>query len=668
MVIVRQNEYVPADLVLLTTSHEEGHVYIETANLDGETNLKTKQAPARTFKMVGQHETMEEAARAASQIDMKCECELPNEFLYTFAGNIKANSAGGEQNVSLDEQHVVLRGCKIKNISWCLGVVVYSGSETKIMMNSKNQKGRKLSHLERDVGRLTLLVFAIQNVLCLIAAIASAMFETSEDNLKKMYLNLTDENGNAQSAFLVLLIRFFNFIILFSNFIPISLLVSMSLAKLAQVFFFYADEDMLHQGIRCMPRTSDLNEELGQVEYVFSDKTGTLTCNVMDFRKFCVKGITYGQGMTEIKRQAALPLLVMMKMGKTVEETPHVDLVDPRVDDLLRMSEKASPLKKGASSRAATPPPKEQAEGLGSGDTLLVRVDIYSSDSWSKEQLLHGTMDRYGSEPTQYIPTVKSILWFLSYHGLQVLSARFMPGVLVQTNGLDYPCNGYLTFYASLLGAGLLHACGLFDLTTLVKEYPSFMSTAIILGDIYSVVIHVCYAKGKELESIYAFFMGTALHPRVGKLVDVKMVAETRLSWTLLLLITLGCYVETSRLTGSWLNPTAFMVLAHFLYGQACAKGEHFIPYTWDITTEKFGWMLCWWNLAGVPLLYCYQSLFLCKNSWAGLVLPPLPGLYYAVISVLLVLMYALWDEANYQKCYFKAEMRPIVQGLGFRV
>mmetsp|Transcript_23186 Transcript_23186/g.55065 ORF Transcript_23186/g.55065 Transcript_23186/m.55065 type:complete len:1122 (+) Transcript_23186:81-3446(+) len=338
LVVVRQNEYVPADLVLLSTSHKEGHVYIETANLDGETNLKTKMAPTTLFKLVGQHDTMEQATQAASMLDMTCECELPNEFLYTFAGNIKVSSP--DQQISVDEQHMVLRGCKIKNITWCLGVVVYSGKETKIMMNSKKQKGRKISHLEHDVGRLTLLVFSIQIVLCLIAAIASAIFETSEENLKKKYLNLTDANGNARNAFLVLVIRFFNFVLLFSNFIPISLIVSMSFAKLAQIFFFYADNDMIYQGIHCMPRTSDLNEELGQVEYVFSDKTGTLTCNVMDFRKFCVRGVTYGQGMTEIKRQ------VMMKMGKTVEEpppeepeakrTPHVDLVDPRIDELLK--------------------------------------------------------------------------------------------------------------------------------------------------------------------------------------------------------------------------------------------------------------------------------------------------------------------------------------------
>lgn len=319
-------------------------------------------------------------------------------------------------------------------------------------------------------------------------------------------------------------------------------------------------------------------------------------------------------------------------------------------------------------SRAATPPPKErvkEAEKVatpkkeekeeqefgGPVGNLFIMVTSHILMYCMAASL-------YGSEPMQYVPTIKSISWFLCYHASQVLLARYMPGVLVQTNGLDYPCNGYLSFWATLGGAFLLHLVGIFDLTTLVKEYPSFLTTAIVLGDIYSVIIHVCHAKGKELTSIYDFFIGTALHPRVGKLVDVKMVAETRVSWTLLLLITLGCFIESQRRLGTSPSPVAFMVLAHLLYGNACAKGEHFIPYTWDITTEKFGWMLCWWNLAGVPLLYCYQSLFLCQHAWSDLTLPPFASVYYAVLSICLVLAYCIWDEANYQKCYFKADMR----------
>jgi len=339
LVVVKNNEFIPADMVILASSHDEGHVFIETANLDGETNLKTKTAPSRLSRMLGQHKDYETAIKSASEMKGHIDCEAPNEFLYTFVGTMNVSLSGAAEKVPLDEDCVLLRGCKVKNVSWALGIAVYTGREAKIMMNSKEKRSRKMSHLEVTTGKFTGLVFLMQCLLCFIAALASAVFDTSESNLRRTYLNLTNENGEARNGFVIFIIRFFNFVILFANFIPISLLVSVAFVKLFQVFFMYNDKDMVYNDICCMPRTSDLNEEMGQVEYVFSDKTGTLTCNVMDFRKFCVDGTIYGEGITEIKRN------VMAKMGQEVPDepvrdpsekrTPHVDLTDHRLRKLL---------------------------------------------------------------------------------------------------------------------------------------------------------------------------------------------------------------------------------------------------------------------------------------------------------------------------------------------
>eukprot|EP00929_Paragymnodinium_shiwhaense_P107699 TRINITY_DN7404_c0_g1_i1.p1 TRINITY_DN7404_c0_g1~~TRINITY_DN7404_c0_g1_i1.p1 ORF type:complete len:1162 (-),score=261.07 TRINITY_DN7404_c0_g1_i1:87-3572(-) len=351
LVVVKANQYIPTDLVILSTAHPLGHCFIETANLDGETNLKTKQAPKALFAMVDEQNDPEAAvAKVKKDMEGHIECEGPNEFLYQFVGTMHTKKPGGEQEkVPLDADSVVLRGCKLKNVPWIVGLAVYTGRETKIMQNSKDRKSRKMSHLDQDVGRLTLIIFLLQNILCIIAAIYSATFSTSEDNLDLRYLGLTP-TGQAEeyeSWILILVIRFGNFLILFSNFIPISLLVSMSFVKLLQAGFFYFDKEMIYETevfnekveIHCIPRTSDLNEELGQVEYVFSDKTGTLTRNVMDFRKFFVRGQCYGEGMTEIRR------CVLAKMGQVppppsppqpgARRTPHVDLVDHTLEALM---------------------------------------------------------------------------------------------------------------------------------------------------------------------------------------------------------------------------------------------------------------------------------------------------------------------------------------------
>jgi phospholipid-transporting ATPase len=348
LVVVRNNEYIPADLVLLASSDEQGVVYVETANLDGETNLKAKQAPADVCSMVGRHETAEAAVEVARCLEARVDCDCPNEFLYSFMGTLQvgpteeegSNNSSRKVKVALDEEKVILRGCKLKNVKWALGVPVYTGRQTKIMMNSKARKGRKISHLEWAIAKFVGVIFIAQNVLVIFGAFFSATFDTSESNTARRYLNLTNLDGEAHGFWFVLIVRYFNITLLFANFIPISLLVSVNMVKLFQVFFIAYDAEMVHNGIYCMPRTSDLNEEMGQVDYVFSDKTGTLTCNVMDFRKFAVGGIIYGEGMTEIKK------CVMLKKGQQVVEpptqrlgarrTPHVDLEDRRLDGLLK--------------------------------------------------------------------------------------------------------------------------------------------------------------------------------------------------------------------------------------------------------------------------------------------------------------------------------------------
>eukprot|EP00413_Alexandrium_margalefii_P036775 CAMPEP_0204605678 /NCGR_PEP_ID=MMETSP0661-20131031/58626_1 /ASSEMBLY_ACC=CAM_ASM_000606 /TAXON_ID=109239 /ORGANISM="Alexandrium margalefi, Strain AMGDE01CS-322" /LENGTH=475 /DNA_ID=CAMNT_0051616935 /DNA_START=72 /DNA_END=1499 /DNA_ORIENTATION=+ len=299
------------------------------------------------------------------------------------------------------------------------------------------------------------------------------------------------------------------------------------------------------------------------------------------------------------------------------------------------------------------PPAKEEAKEFG-GPAGALSIIV-----GSHVLMFLMASSLYGGGWEAFMPTPKSVAWLLAYHASQYVFARLMPGVWVKgLSGLGYWCNGYCTLYATVAGTLMLHWTGVFDLTDLVNDYPAFLTTAVILGDIYSVIVHVRFARAGQRWSIYDFFIGVETHPRIG-MVDVKMVAETRVSWTLLFLVTLGSFMATSRRLDTWMNPSAFMLLAHGLYANACAKGEHFIPYTWDISTEKFGWMLCWWNLAGVPLLYCYQSLFLAKYAWDGLLLPPVPReAYYGVLVVALLLSYWIWDEANYHRCYFRMEQR----------
>ncbi|KAG8654039.1 phospholipid-transporting ATPase 3 isoform X2 [Manihot esculenta] len=295
IVRVKQDGFFPADLLFLASTNPDGVCYIETANLDGETNLKIRKALERTWDYL----TPEKAAEFKGEV----QCEQPNNSLYTFTGNLVIQ----KQTLPLTPNQLLLRGCSLRNTEYIVGTVIFSGHETKVMMNSMNVPSKR-STLERKLDKLILTLFGSLFFMCLIGAIASGIFI----NRKYYYLGL-DEGAptefNPNNQFAVAALTLFTLITLYSTIIPISLYVSIEMIKFIQCTqFINKDLHMYHAetNTAALARTSNLNEELGQVEYIFSDKTGTLTRNLMEFFKCSIGGEVYGCGITEIEQGGAL--------------------------------------------------------------------------------------------------------------------------------------------------------------------------------------------------------------------------------------------------------------------------------------------------------------------------------------------------------------------------
>ncbi|XP_071756358.1 phospholipid-transporting ATPase IA isoform X3 [Centroberyx gerrardi] len=270
-------DHLPADLVILSSSEPQGMCYIETSNLDGETNLKIRQG----LQITAENKDIDSLMRLSGRM----ECESPNRHLYEFVGNIRLD---GHSTMPLGPDQILLRGAQLRNTQWVHGIVVYTGHDTKLMQNS-TRPPLKLSNVERITNFQILVLFGCLLAISLVCSIGQTIWKYQYGNAA-WYMDL-NYGGAANFG-----LNFLTFIILFNNLIPISLLVTLEVIKFIQAFFINWDTDMLYEPTNtpAMARTSNLNEELGQVKYIFSDKTGTLTCNVMQFKKCTVAGVAYG--------------------------------------------------------------------------------------------------------------------------------------------------------------------------------------------------------------------------------------------------------------------------------------------------------------------------------------------------------------------------------------
>ncbi|EEH45932.1 uncharacterized protein PADG_02082 [Paracoccidioides brasiliensis Pb18] len=263
-------------------------------------------------------------------------------------------------------------------------------------------------------------------------------------------------------------------------------------------------------------------------------------------------------------------------------------------------------------------------------------------------------------------PTVKAWITYWSFFIFEGLCYVFLPGIYVKGRKLEhlggkqlsYYCSAYASFYATIVVALAFHVSGVYKLYTIIDEFGPLMSVAILTGFIISIIAYVsARMRGAEHRMscypIYDFFMGAELNPRLFGILDFKMFFEVRLPWYILFLVSLGAAARQWETYGYVSGEVAFLLMAHYLYANACSKGEECIIATWDMYYEKWGFMLIFWNLAGVPLSYCHCTIYLANNH---------PDTYrwnrYALAALYIVYLfvYWIWDTTNSQKNRFRQQ------------
>ncbi|KAH7927189.1 phospholipid-translocating P-type ATPase [Leucogyrophana mollusca] len=281
LVLLEKNQRVPADMVLLRTSESSGTCFIRTDQLDGETDWKLRVAVPASQKLASDTSLL--------TLDAEIYADAPIKDIHTFVGTFTVNSPPRSSMDVINDVPMVpvptVEPLTAENVLWsntvlaagsAIGFVIYTGSETRAVMNT--------SHPETKVGLLDLEINRLAKILCAVTFALS--------------LVLVALNGFRGLWYLYVL----RFLILFSSIIPISLRVNLDMGKTVYAHQIMNDSEIPNTIVR----TSTLPEELGRIEYLLSDKTGTLTQNEMEMKKLHMGTMSYGfDSMDEVAHQLA---------------------------------------------------------------------------------------------------------------------------------------------------------------------------------------------------------------------------------------------------------------------------------------------------------------------------------------------------------------------------
>uniref|UniRef100_A0A672TC05 Phospholipid-transporting ATPase n=1 Tax=Sinocyclocheilus grahami TaxID=75366 RepID=A0A672TC05_SINGR len=222
------------------------------------------------------------------------ECEQPQPDLYKFVGRMHIYKPEQEPAVrSLGPENLLLKGATLKNTKKIYGVAVYTGMETKMALNYQG-KSQKRSAVEKSINAFLLVYLCILISKAVVCTTLKYVWQSKEGQDEPWYNQKTQKEKDT-NMYLKMFTDFLSFMVLFNFIIPVSMYVTVEMQKFLGSFFITWDKDFFDPEIQegALVNTSDLNEELGQVEYVFTDKTGTLTQNNMEFIECCIDGFQY---------------------------------------------------------------------------------------------------------------------------------------------------------------------------------------------------------------------------------------------------------------------------------------------------------------------------------------------------------------------------------------
>ncbi|KAF4433703.1 phospholipid-transporting ATPase DNF3 [Fusarium acutatum] len=334
-----RDEPIPADLVLLHSDGENKLAYIETMALDGETNLKSKQV---TPALEGC-----DTIKGISKCKADFVVENPNPDLYNFDGRVTVS----QKTVPLTSNEVIYRGSVVRNTNTAIGLVINTGEDCKIRMNANKHPKAKKPALERVVNKIVVTLATYVVVLSVGVSMGYVKWQKSTER-HSWYLE------QAKVPFYQIIIAF---IIMFNNVVPLSLYISLEIVKIGQLLMLNSDVEMYDEETDTPARcnTNTILENLGQVGYVFSDKTGTLTDNIMKFRKISVAGTVW---LHEMDLEPKVDEAEGFKLDEESEPSePSVYKTDPvtvviREEQAEASNEPSTPLALASPSRPSMSP------------------------------------------------------------------------------------------------------------------------------------------------------------------------------------------------------------------------------------------------------------------------------------------------------------------------